>query len=82
MKPQKPEIISLPNEVFKNELTAINQYYLYAKILEDMGYEQLAQRECAEAIEEMKHADWLETQLGLIEGMGLENYLQSQMKPV
>ena len=47
-----------------------------------MGYEQLAQRECAESIEEMEHADWLETQLGLIEGMGLENYLQSQMKPV
>ena len=37
MKPQKFEIISLLNEVFKNELTAINQYYLYAKILEDMG---------------------------------------------
>ena len=37
---------------------------------------------CAESIEEMEHADRLETQLGLIEGMGLENYLQSQMKPV
>ena len=81
MKPQKPEIISLLNEVLKNELTAINQYFLHAKILEDMGYEQLAQKERAESIEEMEHADWLETQLGLIEGMGLENYLQSQMKP-
>ena len=82
MKPQKPEIISLLNEVLKNELTAINQYFLHAKILEDMGYEQLAQKERAESIEEMEHADWLETQLGLIEGIGLENYLQSQMKPV
>ena len=82
MKPQKPEIISLLNEVLNNELTAINQYFLHAKILEDMGYEQLARKERAESIEEMEHADWLETQLGLIEGMGLENYLQSQMKPV
>ena len=81
MKPQKTEVISLLNEVFKNELTAINQYFLHAKILEDMGYEQLAQKERAESIEEMEHADCLETQLGLIEGMGLENYLQSQMKP-
>ena len=82
MKPQKPEIISLLNEVFKNQLTAINQYFFYAKILENMRYEQLARKERAESIEEMEHADWLETQLGLIEGMGLENYLQSQMKPV
>ena len=59
MKPQKPEIISLLNEVLKNELTAINQYFLHAKILEDMGYEQLAQKERAESIEEMEHADWL-----------------------
>ena len=57
MKPQKPEIISLLNEVLKNELTAINQYFLHAKILEDMGYEQLAQIERAESIEEMEHAD-------------------------
>ena len=57
MKPQKPEIISLLNEVLKNELTAINQYFLHAKILEDMGYEQLAQKERAESIEEMEHAD-------------------------
>ena len=82
MKPQKPEIISLLNEVFKNQLTAINQYFFYAKILENMRYEQLAQKERAESIEEMEAADWLETQLGLIEGMGLENYLQSQIKPV
>ena len=82
MKPQKPEIISLLNEVFKNELTAINQYFLHAKILGAMGYGQLAQKKRAESIEEMEHSDWLETQLGLIEGMGLENYLQSQMKPV
>ena len=75
MKPQKPEIISLLSKVFKNELTAINQYFLHAKILEDMGYEQLAQKERAESSVEMEHADWLETQLGLIEGMGLENYL-------
>ena len=81
-QPVHPDIIACLNEVLTGELTAINQYYLYAKILEDMGYELLAQKECAESIEEMEHADWLETQLGLIEGMGLENYLQSQMKPV
>ena len=69
MKPQKPEIISLLNEVLKNELTAINQYFLHAKILEDMGYEQLAQKERAESIEEMEHADWLMDRILFLEGL-------------
>ena len=81
MKPQKPVIINLLNEVLKNEMTPINQYYLHAKILKDLGYELLAPKERAQSVEEVEHAGYGETQLGLIDGMGLKNFLQHQMKP-
>ncbi len=156
MKAIDPSIIDHLNKVLKNELTAINQYFLHAKMLEDWGLKSMAEHEHHESIDEMKHADslierilfleglpnlqelgkllvgqdvkeiiecdlrlemaampdlrsaiadceklgdyisrelfeeileseeehvdWLETQLGLIEKMGLENYIQSQMR--
>jgi bacterioferritin len=52
-----PEIIELLNEVLTSELTAINQYFIHAKMLSNMGYKRLAKKKREESIEEMHHAD-------------------------
>ncbi|HEY3498384.1 MAG TPA: bacterioferritin [Polyangiaceae bacterium] len=52
-----PEIIELLNEVLTSELTAINQYFIHAKMLSNMGYKLLAKKKREESIEEMHHAD-------------------------
>lgn len=52
-----PDVIELLNEVLTSELTAINQYFIHYKMLENWGYRQLAKKKYEESIEEMKHAD-------------------------
>ena len=54
-----PAIISMLNDVLTAELTAINQYFIHAKMCGNWGYERLAEKNREESIEEMKHADEL-----------------------
>jgi bacterioferritin len=50
-------VIDLLNDLLTNELTAINQYFIHAKMCENWGYQRLASKVRAESIDEMKHAD-------------------------
>jgi bacterioferritin len=62
-------IIELLNEALTAELTAVNQYFVHAKMLENWGYERLAQRGRDESIEEMKHAEELIARILFLEGV-------------
>lgn len=54
-----PETIAFLNKALKNELTAINQYFLHSRMLKDWGVSKLAAKEHEESIDEMHHADWI-----------------------
>ncbi len=54
-----PKVIEFLNAALRNELTAINQYFLHSRMLKDWGVSILAAYEYKESIEEMHHADWL-----------------------
>lgn len=64
-----PEIISLLNEVITGELTAINQYFLHAKMMQNWGYDRLYKKVYAESIDEMKHADQLIARVLYLDGL-------------
>ncbi len=61
--------IELLNKALYNELTAINQYFMHSKILKDMGFYKLAEKEYEESIDEMKHADMLMERILFLEGL-------------
>jgi bacterioferritin len=64
-----PKIVDLLNEVLTNELTAVNQYFLHARICDNWGYRRLHERLREESIDEMKDADHLIQRVLYLEGL-------------
>ena len=62
-------VIELLNEALRNELTAVNQYWLHYRLLDNWGVKRLAEFERHESIDEMKHADRLSERILFLDGL-------------
>jgi bacterioferritin len=69
MKPVDPSVIDLLNEFLTHELTAVNQYWIHARMCNNWGYERLWEHIRAESIDEMKHADSLIDRILYLDGV-------------
>jgi bacterioferritin len=64
----EPDVLDYLNKALRHELTAINQYWLHYRLLDNWGYKALAKQWRKESIEEMEHADKLVTRIIFLEG--------------